>query len=417
MASITSFPFARPESLEGDYVIATYLLTGCDYSDVLRRVGNFAVGQTIGTWVAVPGITAEMVERYQGRVLGVVAVPAGDGAEEFVLRVAFPSEHFGGSLTMLMTALVGNDVSTSLQVKLVDLELAGAGALLPEAKPLGLAFLREQLGVYGRPLVLNMIKPCAGYSPQAGAEFLRQVALGGIDLIKDDELLGSPSYNTVGERTRLYQQVLKETYEQTGKRTLYIPNVSGPPAQMRDNAARVLEAGAVCCMVNFSFAGLDALRELCAEFAGKLFILCHYAGFGAMQSPLGGIDDAVFLGVLPRLAGASAVMTMSPDRSKASAVYAFRKTVQAQRLQIPRLSRVATVVGGGITPLNQTLFQDELGPDCVIGIGGAVQGHPDGARAGAQAAMCAVESYARGISPQEAALACEPLARALSAWS
>ncbi len=56
-------PFDRPESLPaGNYMLATYLAFGVTDQDVLKRAGNFASGQTVGTWLPLPSITREMIE-------------------------------------------------------------------------------------------------------------------------------------------------------------------------------------------------------------------------------------------------------------------------------------------------------------------------------------------------------------------
>ena len=45
--------------LERD-VLATYHVTVACETDVYRMAESFAIGQTLGTWVAVPGVTDEM---------------------------------------------------------------------------------------------------------------------------------------------------------------------------------------------------------------------------------------------------------------------------------------------------------------------------------------------------------------------
>ena len=63
-------PFDNEENIQsGDFVIATYLVSGISEEDALTRAGRFAIGQTVGTWVELPGITRAMVEGYQARVL------------------------------------------------------------------------------------------------------------------------------------------------------------------------------------------------------------------------------------------------------------------------------------------------------------------------------------------------------------
>lgn len=408
-------PFGRSESLGEPSVIATYAADQLGWASALERAGRFAVGQTVGTWISVPGVSDDMVTHYQGRVLGVYdAGPA--EAPSFLLRIAFPAANFGGSLTMLLTALLGNDVSTALRARLIDLELACGADKLFEGPRQGMDELRRLTGVTGRPLVLNMIKPCAGFSPKEGAGLFYQAAMGGIDLIKDDELLASPDYNDVRARFAAYRGAARAAYEKTGRETLYLPNISGAPTQMLDNAAALVEAGAKACLVNFVFGGLDALGELARRFGDKLFIMAHYAGVGAFCSRACGVSNAVFLGLLPRLAGAHAVMTMTPPPGDAYACYDFRKTVQAQRLPLGGLRPVVTAVGGGVTPCSQAAYQRELGPDCIIGIGGAVQGHPMGTTEGARAAMAAVQATADGVPLAEAAQRCEALGRAIDLW-
>lgn len=404
-------PFARREALTEPCVIATYLAVVPDRKTLLERAGRFAVGQTIGTWVAVPGISQEMIDRYQGQVLGIFECGMSDDGVQCLVRIAFPTANFGGSLTQLMTALVGNDVSTSLRTRLIDLELT-EGAAFSSPKQ-GIGELRALTGAKGRPIVLNMIKPCAGYSPEKGAELFRAVALGGVDLVKDDELLGSPSYNEVAKRTKLYLHVADEVCAETGKRTVYVPNISGSPRQMRENVRAVIDEGAKACLVNFVFGGLDTLRELNEEFGDRIFLLAHYAGLSVME---GGIQSGVFLGILARLAGAHGVMTMCPQKDDAAGVLELCRTAQMQRLPIPNLAPTVTTVGGGITQINQAWVQELLGRDIILGIGGAIQGHPMGATEGARAAMAAVRATAEGISPEAAAENCPALRECLRLW-
>jgi 2,3-diketo-5-methylthiopentyl-1-phosphate enolase len=420
MLPFFTYPYGRAESLEGSWLIATYLVSGVGYDTALRRSGNFAVGQTIGTWVKVPGVTDEMIRNRQGRVLSLQAVPAGNDEERpsFILRLAFPTENFGGSMAMMMTSLVGNDVSTALAARLLDIELAGEAENDYTGPKQGIAELRKLTGVEeNRPLVLNMIKPCAGFSPDEGAKLFFEAAKGGVDLIKDDELLASPDYNPVARRTSVYMKAAEAAAEITGKNTVYVPNITGTPKQMRDNAKAILDRGARACLMNFVFGGLDALRELTDEFGDRLFIIAHYAGVGVFDHPGSGIANSVFIGLLPRLAGAHAVISMLPDEKNARAMYDYYKTMQALRLPLGKIRPAVPAVGGGMTPVNQQPAQETLGPDCILAIGGSIQGHPMGATGGAQAAMTAVKATAAGISLEEAAKDSPPLKEALRLWS
>ncbi len=63
-----------------------------------------AVGQTIGTWLPVPGITEEMQRRHMGKVINVIAIPPSDLSDKYdtaekkayLFQIAYPYENFGG---------------------------------------------------------------------------------------------------------------------------------------------------------------------------------------------------------------------------------------------------------------------------------------------------------------------------------
>lgn len=414
MLEYFTYPYDRLENLDRNSIIATYLIFNVTYKDSLKKAGSFAIGQTIGTWIKVPGVSAEMIKAYQGRVIGLY--PAGVEEPVFVLRVVFPEVNFADSYVMMLTALVGNDVSTALQTKLIDLEFGDAYLNKHRGPVKKIADLRSLTGVYERPLVLNMIKPCVGFTPEVGAKLFFDVAKGGVDLIKDDELLGSPVYNPVSRRIKEYLLAAREAYQYSGKYTIYMPNISGTPKQLHENAKALVDAGGKACMVNFVFSSFDVIEEFCEEFGDKLFIMGHYAGMGVLEQMQGGISENIILGLLPRLSGLHAVMTMNPNHTEDRDVFNFHKTIQAQQLPLGKLLPVVTAVGGGLTPINQVVIQAELGKNIILGIGGAIQGHPAGTTIGAQTVMVAVQAAAQGITLEEAAENCRGLQEAIEIW-
>ena len=73
-------------------------------------------------------------------------------------------------------------------MRMLDLYIPPTVAAKFNGPKFGIAGLREKLGVYDRPLVLQIIKPKMGMTPQATADQVYQTALGGADLCKDDEM-------------------------------------------------------------------------------------------------------------------------------------------------------------------------------------------------------------------------------------
>ncbi len=408
-------PFDNEESIHGgEYVIATYLVSGVSEQDVLARVGKFAIGQTVGTWVDLPGITKSMVEGYQARVISMELIPAEPVCA--VLRVAFPAHNLP-CFAMLQTALVGNDVSTALCVKLLDIALTQAALKRFRGPTQSIDGVRAICGVSDRPLVLNMIKPCIGYGAEEGAKLFYESAMGGVDLIKDDEVLAEIPILSVAQRVRAYAIVARRVREERRSAPIYIPNITGSPKYMRKTVQMLVEEGSKMVMVNFVTTGLDAFAELTEEFGDRLAFLAHYAGAGMMSSSRFGYANPVLLGTLARLSGADMVMTMYPSAPDSHGYLEFCKTVQKQKLPLGQIKPVFTVVGGGVTPLNLSAVVREVGCDVILGIGGAIQGHPMGARSGSEAAMAAVKAAYSGVSLEEAAKNCPPLAAILEGYA
>ena len=408
-------PFDNGVSIaDEDFVIATYLAYGISNEAALTKAGAFATGQSVGTWLPLPGVTRDMVENWQARVLAVYPLPTEEPAT--LLRVAFPRQNFADSFAMMMTALVGNDVSTALRVKLIDLELTKKALDAFAGPRQSIEGWRRATGVYGRPLVLNMIKPCIGFSPETGAEMFYQSGLGGVDLIKDDEVLGNTSISGVSGRLKAYLTAADRLKEETGKAPVYIVNITDTPKRMREHARAVVEHGGKAAMVNFVSTGADALRELTEEFGDSLCFLAHYAGAGMLNGPQLGVSGGVLLGVLARLAGADSVMTMFVNRTGTNELYECLETVQKQKLPMGGIKPVMTALGGGITPLSIGETMETFGNDVILGVGGAVQGHPLGTTAGAKAVMAALHGAMEGKSLDEIAASSSELDAAVRAW-
>lgn len=388
-------------------LIATYLAELPEGREA-ETAEAFATGQTIGTWTPVPGITEAMRRTHGGRVVevreaGATERLAGElGAGLWVLRVAFPIANFGPQLPMLFTTLLGNDPSTSISARLVDLQLPHPYVAQFPGPAYGISGWRALTGVQGRPLLLNMIKPCTGYPPKTGARFVREVATGGVDLIKDDELLADPVFSRVRDRARAYGAVLDEVGHATGYRPRYVANVTTRARDLEATSQAALEGGADALMVNVLAVGLDALAAL-VESAPGTPVFAHTAGVETFTgAPRSGYGHALLLGRLVRLVGADAVLLSTPLASRPLPESVFRATVDWMRFPWWDVQPSMPVFGGGLTGASVPALVDAVGVDCIIGVGGAIQGHPDGPAAGAVLVRAAIDAAVAARLPGSA---------------
>ncbi len=109
-----------------------------------------------------------------------------------------------------------------------------------------------------------MIKPNIGWTPDEGAElFYNACKGGGVDVIKDDELMLADSpFCPLEERVSKFMAMEKKVYEETGEHSLYAVNISDNTDKVKENAYRALEAGGNCLMVNVYTTGHDTLKML-----------------------------------------------------------------------------------------------------------------------------------------------------------
>ncbi len=413
----------REESDKGDFLIASYYIELPPDTDPYKKAKTFAVGQTIGTWVPVPGITDQMRTAHMGKVVQIFDIPPADLSSQmpddkkagYIFQIAYPVRNFGPDLPMLLTTLLGNDASTSAQAKLVDIRMPEKflkGFPGPKA---GIEGIRSLAGVKERPLLLNMIKPCTGFSPEVGAKIFYETALGGVDFIKDDELLGNPDFCPVIERVRAYCKASKAAYEKTGKETIYVANITGAVDTILDRAYEAVEAGAKMLMVNFSAVGYSAFQMVVQKT--EVPVLGHYAGTGPYyEGSYTGVSSPLAVGRFPRMAGADIVMINTPYGGYPLKRQKYLRTFHELSLPLGELKPTLTSVGGGVRPGLVEKFIEDLGTDIMLAPGGAVQGHPMGAAAGVKAMLQAVEAAMNHISVAEAAKEHEELGQAIRLW-
>ncbi|MFA5786220.1 MAG: RuBisCO large subunit C-terminal-like domain-containing protein, partial [Actinomycetota bacterium] len=335
---------------------------------------------------------------------------------QYCVQIAFPEVNIGSQIPMLLTAAIGN-ISMGGKIKLVDLYLPKKFVDGFKGPRFGIAGVRKLLGVEGRPLLNNMIKPCTGYSLEVGTELFREAALGGCDIIKDDELIADASFNSCLGRVKAYMEVEKQVFEETGEHTLYTCNISDSVPKVLENAKKAVELGVNGLMINYLAVGLPVMQALAEDDSINVPILAHMDLAGAFYMPgWHGMGSHLILGKLPRLAGADIVVFPAP--------YGKAQVLQERFMQVARnltfpmynMAPAWPMPSGGVTPSMVSNAVRDLGPDIVIGTGGAIHGHPQGPRAGSQAFRQAIDAAVSGVSLEEAAKQHGELGSAVAAW-
>ena len=176
----------------------------------------------------------------------------------------------------------------------------------------GVEGIRQLLGVYDRPLLNNMIKPCTGYTPEVGCRLFSRAVEGGVDIIKDDELIADPPFNPRDQRIKLYMEVIRQHYEETGHKVLYTPNITDSALNVLDNARRAIDAGANAIMINYLTVGISAMQGLAEHPDINVPIMAHLDLLEPCMNPSIRMSSHLILGKLAHGFGADMVVYPSP---------------------------------------------------------------------------------------------------------
>lgn len=423
-----AMPNALPEGIDYEnHVIATYYSAWPKELDIVALAPVLAIEQSTGTWTPVPGETPEVRAKHVAKVIAVYEAPEYEYVvpnevteRQYILQVAFPASNIESQIPMLLTACLGN-ISMGGKIKLLDLRMPKVLLDGFQGPKFGVDGVYRALGIpknKRRPLLNNMIKPCAGYPTDVGTELFYKAALGGCDIVKDDELIADMAYNKVMARVKAYMKMEKRVFEETGEHTLYTVNVTDRLPKMFDLAHAVVEAGGNALMINYLAIGPEMMRSLAEDKNINVPILAHMDCAGAYyMSPYHGVSSWIMLGKIPRLCGADFVVVPFAFGGKAPYLpERFRMTTRCLTYPFGDLKPTMPMPSGGITPVNVPDAVRELGNEIMIGSGGGIHAHPEGPVAGARAFRQAIDASVKGIPLEEAALENRELAVSLGIW-
>ncbi|MBM7704766.1 2,3-diketo-5-methylthiopentyl-1-phosphate enolase [Metabacillus iocasae] len=404
-------------------VIASYLIHDKN-SDFHKKAEGIALGLTVGSWTNLPLLEQEQLKKHKGRVVSVFPLQPCDRVNQYldnevnqaIIKIAYPTANFSLDLPAILTTVFGK-LSLDGKIKLIDLEFSKELIQAFPGPRFGIEGIRKELNVYDRPLVMSIFKGVLGKDLSYLTEQLKQQALGGVDLVKDDEILFENDLTPFEKRITHGKAVLKDVYEKTGHRTLYAVNVSGRTFDLKEKAKRAKELGADALLFNVFAYGLDVLQALREDDEIALPLMAHPAVSGALTpSEFYGFSNSLLLGKLLRITGADFSLFPSPYGSVA---LPFEEALSiSTELVAPNhyVKKAFPVPSAGIHPGMVPLLVKDFGIDSVINAGGGVHGHPDGAAGGGKAFRDAVDAVLKGQTLQEGAQNSPELSKAIDLW-
>lgn len=396
---------------------ATYLI---ETPTSLEHAAEVLSGeQSSGTFVKIPGETSEIRTRFRAQVKEITDIEEGDtpslpGAlkptdngkircyKRGKIRISFPLENVGANLPTLLSTVAGNlfELRELSGIRLLDLELPHSFAESYPGPQFSIAGTRERVNVYGRPIIGTIVKPSVGLTPEATAGLVSELAEGGIDFIKDDELMANPPYSPIEKRVDAVMKVLNDVADRTGKKVMYAFNITDELEAMLRHHDYILKAGGDCIMISLNSVGLvgtGALRRHCA-----LPIHGHRNGWGMLsRHPNLGMEFSPYQKIW-RLVGADHIHVnglrnkfFESDESVVRSIKACLTPLFDGYFAMPTIS---SGQWGGQAP---ETYRKTGTVDVIYLAGGGIIAHPGGASAGVRAIKQAWQAAVEGVSLED----------------
>lgn len=294
------------------------------------------------------------------------------------ISISYDVATTGGEVPQLLNLLFGN---ISLKKGILIREVQGLEHLLAGPR-WGQAGIRAITGVKDGALTCTALKPM-GLGPDELAQMAYELAVGGIDLIKDDHGLANQPYAPFRERVLAVNGAIRRANLDSGRNVLYVPNISSPLIRLMQDLSFCHEQGIRMVMICPFLLGCDAMAEVARQ--GQFAILAHPALSGSLFAQDHGMVPELVIGTLFRALGADA--SIYPNEGGR---FSFeRATCQAINGalagQHPAFKPAFPVPAGGMTVDRVGEIHRAYGTDLIHLIGGGLLRRGSGLREAARA--------------------------------
>lgn len=383
------------------YFIATYDLSST--SNLRDASWDLAIGQSVGNpKVRNAWETDELFERSSCKILH--DEKELQSKSSGLVKIAFPIcntdwEHDG--ISQILVQVMGGqlDIDRIVKCRLVDLDFPTSVQKYFKGPKFGLQGVRKFTGVpEDKPLFGAIIKPKVGITPEVLLEMTKQLVEGGVNFIKEDEIMSNPWICPLEVRVPLISAYLKEMREKHNRNVVYCFCINADQPYLLERVKRVHELGGNGVHVNFwcGLGAYKAIRDL------DLPIFVHFQKSGDKILTDMNHRFAIDWHVVCKLVVMSGVdfghvgmigggYSTSDDEELKKALDEFAKYGA-----VPALS--CGVHPGLVGRVKRLMGHSNFMFNC----GGAVNGHPSGSKAGAMAMRQAIDGNLDGKEYLEA---------------
>jgi ribulose-bisphosphate carboxylase large chain len=380
---------SRQDLESGKYFCVTYQVsTNTSLDDV---AWNIAIGQSVGN----PSVrneweTDELFENHSCVILGDKHDLQKRVSGE--IEIAFPvanTDWNTDGINHLMCQIMGGhvDIDCVRSCRLTKLELPETVTKHFLGPKFGLSGMRELTGQFGKPLFGSIVKPKIGITPEVLLDMVKQMVDGGVDFIKEDEIMSNPACAPLERRVDIISNYLAKQ----SRKIVFCHTINCDPHILVDRVRTVHELGGSGVHINVfsSFGVFNSIRKL------DLPVYLHYQSSGAKLTTDRQHRFSIAWAVMCQLATLCGVDTI--QTGMVGGGYSNDDPVEVKEcIDVLRAGNTVPALSCGFHPGLVEKVTEIAGMDYLANAGGAVHGHPGGTVAGARAMRQSIDrSYGR----------------------
>jgi len=369
--------YRKLDELQDDYVIACYEIQS--KTTIKEAAYAIAIGQSIGN----PDIrndweTTEMIEKYCCKIV--------DWDRDDIVGIAYPvinTDWQNDGISHLLCQLMGGhtDIEIIERCRLIDIAFPKKVLDLFYKPKIGMSGLRELTGNYDKPLFGSIIKPKTGITTKTLIDMVSQLIDGGVDFIKEDEIMSNPMCAPLFERVDAIANYL----EKQNSKAMFCHTINGDPHVITNRAMMVHELGGRGVHVNV-FSGLGAYHSI-RKMDIPLFM--HYQSSGSKVFCDPSHRYSISWSVMCHLATLCGIDSIQVGMIGGYSNHDERETLRC--VQMLQSCDTIPILSCGMHAGLIDSITEKVGVDYLANAGGAVHGHPNGTRDGALAIRQAID--------------------------
>jgi ribulose-bisphosphate carboxylase large chain len=293
-----------------------------------------------------------------------------DTSKGYLVEISYALETSALEFTQLLNVIFGN-ISLKPGIRVEKILLSPSLLRLFRGPRFGIEGLRQLLQADQGPLLFTALKPL-GLSAAELARLAYQFAIGGIDIIKDDHGLSDQTFAPFAERVKLCVEAVRKANRETGRRTIYVPNVTAPARSLSERARMAKEYGAGGLLIAPGLTGFDAMKELAEDDSIALPVFSHPAFQGSYVLGDSGISHYALYGQLMRMAGTDATIYPNFGGRFSFSKAECRQIVKGTRSEMGHLKPIFPSPGGGINIKSIPTLAKFYANDVILLMGGGL---------------------------------------------